>query len=318
MFEVDQQNNEGFPTDSYPQAGYPQAGYEEFDEADINQQLDSLLAEPQDTPSQATVGAPNENLEQFRSFIQEQREQRQLDRQRLDLETQRFQEDQRKQAEQLKTQNLQAETRTRVEQRFKPQFQQIAIDDATRETYKASDPYIRSIVENALKEQWENNIIPALAHYEYEVETLRSRPQATQALSTEDRVALIRPQVADIIKEQDFQRFLAEPVEGTGLTRREVMNFAYERGNVNSVVQQLDAYSSRKGGAKQTRTAQPTGGVHSAPTGGRGRNGRPRPISELNTAQNAYRTGRITLQKLQTIENLFEDLASKNMVDYNN
>lgn len=285
------------------------------DEFDIDAELDALLAPTEAAPLVQGTPSVAGNNEEFRQFLDEQRQQRELDRQRFQLESSRQEEAQRNQQRAFQDQQRVDAIKNRV-QSFRPQFVEHQLDEETRTAYKGADPYIRAMVDSALKEQWDKHIIPALTHYETELEQVKTRPTTAQTLSTEDRVQLMRPEVSTMIKEADFQRFLSEPVDGTGMTRKELMNFAYEKGNVNSVVQQLDTYASRKSQAKPQRSVQMTSGMHSAPTGG-ARQPKTRGISELSNAQAKFRMGQITRDKLDAIENLFEDLASRSLVDYN-
>ena len=200
---------------------------------------------------------------------------------------------------------------------YRPQFQQVALTEDQKKAYADADPYIRRVINEVLGSMWDTSITPALTDHQQSILDLAKRP--TQAsLSVEQQVALSRPNVNSIVAEPEFARYLAEPVEGTGMTRRDLMNVAYQRADVGSVVTMLDAYSAAKEKNRPSRSATPNGSVHSAPQGGQGgQQRRVRPYSDLSKAQAQFRQGRITRDKLVEIENHFETLASNGLVDYN-
>lgn len=298
-----------------------EGGFDNFGQGssdDINDELDRLLSnepEQQDQGGGFQQAAPTNN-DAFKAYIEEQRQQREYDKQQraqqsaLDAQARQAQQEQL-QKEQLKQQ---AEAKAKA---YRPQFDSIALTDDQKKTYADADPYIRYVVQEMLGNVWDKNLTPALTEQQQHILDIAQRP-TQYSLPIEQQVALSRPNVNSIVGEPEFQRYLAEPVEGTGMTRRDLMNFAYSKNNVSSVISMLDAYTEAKGKAKPTRSANPQSGVHSAPQGG-GQGGQPRvrAFSELNQAQTKFRQGTITREKLQEIENHFEHLAQMNLIDYN-
>ena len=287
-----------------------------FSDDQINDELDRLLdvSAPavQDGATNTTpVSDGNINL-----FLEEQRQQREFERQQADARRRQEDLDRKSQQSQLERERLkqEAETKTKV---YRPQFNNIALTEEQKKVYADADPYIRSVVQEILGSVWDANITPALTEHQQSILDLAKRPTEF-SLSVEQQVAISRPNVNGVVAEPEFARYLAEPVEGTGMTRRDIMNIAYQRGDANAVVTMLDTYTANKEKSRPNRTASPTASVHSAPQGG-GQGGakRARPYSELTKAQSLFRQGRITRDKLVEIEDRFEALASNGLVDYN-
>lgn len=282
---------------------------------EINKELDQLLGnEP--APQGGQQGGASVSDSRFESFLEEQRQQREYERQQRQLQLTQQQRDQQEREAQLERERLKQEAEAKAKA-YRPQFQQIALTEDQKRAYADADPYIRSIVNEVLGQVWDTSITPVLTDQQQSILDLAKRP--TQAsLSVEQQVALSRPNVNSIVAEPEFARYLAEPVEGTGMTRRDLMNVAYQRADVGSVVTMLDAYSAAKEKNRPSRSATPNGSVHSAPQGGQGgQQRRVRPYSDLSKAQAQFRQGRITRDKLVEIENHFETLASNGLVDYN-
>ena len=282
---------------------------------DINTELDKLLGnEP--TTQDGQQGGATANDPRFESFLEEQRQQREYERQQRQLQLTQQQRDQQEREVQLERERLKQEAEAKAKA-YRPQFQQVALTEDQKKAYADADPYIRSIVNEVLGQVWDTSITPVLTDQQQSILDLAKRP--TQAsLSVEQQVALSRPSVNSIVAEPEFARYLAEPVEGTGMTRRDLMNVAYQRSDVGSVVTMLDAYTAAKDKNRPTRSATPNGSVHSAPQGGQGgQQRRIRPYSDLGKAQAQFRRGQITRDKLVEIENHFETLASNGLVDYN-
>lgn len=282
---------------------------------EINTELDKLLGnDPANQGGQNGGVAPSDP--RFDSFLEEQRQQREYERQQRQLQLTQQQRDQQERESQLERERLKQEAEAKAKA-YRPQFQQVALTEDQKKAYADADPYIRSIVNEVLGQVWDTSITPVLTDQQQSILDLAKRP--TQAsLSVEQQVALSRPNVNSIVAEPEFARYLAEPVEGTGMTRRDLMNVAYQRADVGSVVTMLDAYSAAKDKNRPTRSATPNGSVHSAPQGGQGgQQRRVRPYSDLSKAQAQFRQGRITRDKLVEIENHFETLASNGLVDYN-
>ena len=282
---------------------------------DINTELDKLLGnEP--TTQDGQQGGATANDPRFESFLEEQRQQREYERQQRQLQLTQQQRDQQERESQLERERLKQEAEAKAKA-YRPQFQEVALTEDQKKAYADADPYIRSIVNEVLGKVWDTSITPVLTDQQQSILDLAKRP--TQAsLSVEQQVALSRPNVNSIVAEPEFARYLAEPVEGTGMTRRDLMNVAYQRADVGSVVTMLDAYSAAKEKNRPSRSATPNGSVHSAPQGGQGgQQRRVRPYSDLSKAQAQFRQGRITRDKLVEIENHFETLASNGLVDYN-
>ena len=282
---------------------------------EINTELDKLLGnEP--TTQDGQQGGATANDPRFESFLEEQRQQREYERQQRQLQLTQQQRDQQEREVQLERERLKQEAEAKAKA-YRPQFQQVALTEDQKKAYADADPYIRSIVNEVLGQVWDTSITPVLTDQQQSILDLAKRP--TQAsLSVEQQVALSRPNVNSIVAEPEFARYLAEPVEGTGMTRRDLMNVAYQRADVGSVVTMLDAYSAAKDKNRPSRSATPNGSVHSAPQGGQGgQQRRVRPYSDLAKAQAQFRQGRITRDKLVEIENHFETLASNGLVDYN-
>ena len=275
---------------------------------DINTELDKLLGNEPATQGGQQGGAPVEDT-RFNSFLEEHRQQQQL------RQTQEQRDNQERTA-QLERERLKQEAETKAKA-YRPQFQQVALTEDQKKAYADADPYIRSVINEVLGSMWDTSITPALTDHQQSILDLAKRP--TQAsLSVEQQVALSRPNVNSLVVEPEFARYLAEPVEGTGMTRRDLMNVAYQRSDVGSVVTMLDAYTAAKDKNRPTRSATPNGSVHSAPQGGQGgQQRRIRPYSDLGKAQAQFRRGQITRDKLVEIENHFETLASNGLVDYN-
>ena len=282
---------------------------------EINTELDKLLGnEP--TTQDGQQGGATANDPRFESFLEEQRQQREYERQQQQLRQTQEQRDNQERQAQLERERLKQEAEAKAKG-YRPQLQQVALTEEQKKAYADADPYIRSIVNEVLGQVWDTSITPALTDQQQSILDLAKRP--TQAsLSVEQQVALSRPNVNSIVAEPEFARYLAEPVEGTGMTRRDLMNVAYQRADVGSVVTMLDAYSAAKEKNRPSRSATPNGSVHSAPQGGQGgQQRRVRPYSDLTKAQAQFRQGRITRDKLVEIENHFETLASNGLVDYN-
>lgn len=282
---------------------------------EINAELDKLLGNDPATQGGQQGGAtPNDP--RFDSFLEEQRQQREYERQQQQLRQTQEQRDNQERQAQLERERLKQEAEAKAKG-YRPQLQQVALTEEQKKAYADADPYIRSIVNEVLGQVWDTSITPALTDQQQSILDLAKRP--TQAsLSVEQQVALSRPNVNSIVAEPEFARYLAEPVEGTGMTRRDLMNVAYQRADVGSVVTMLDAYSAAKEKNRPSRSATPNGSVHSAPQGGQGgQQRRVRPYSDLTKAQAQFRQGRITRDKLVEIENHFETLASNGLVDYN-
>ena len=282
---------------------------------EINTELDKLLGnEP--TTQDGQQGGATANDPRFESFLEEQRQQREYERQQRQLQLTQQQRDQQERESQLERERLKQEAEAKAKA-YRPQFQEVALTEDQKKAYADADPYIRSIVNELLGQVWDTSITPVLTDQQQSILDLAKRP--TQAsLSVEQQVALSRPNVNSIVAEPEFARYLAEPVEGTGMTRRDLMNVAYQRADVGSVVTMLDAYSAAKEKNRPSRSATPNGSVHSAPQGGQGgQQRRVRPYSDLSKAQAQFRQGRITRDKLVEIENHFETLASNGLVDYN-
>ena len=282
---------------------------------EINAELDKLLGNDPATQGGKQGGAtPNDP--RFDSFLEEQRQQREYERQQQQLRQTQEQRDNQERQAQLERERLKQEAEAKAKG-YRPQLQQVALTEEQKKAYADADPYIRSIVNEVLGQVWDTSITPALTDQQQSILDLAKRP--TQAsLSVEQQVALSRPNVNSIVAEPEFARYLAEPVEGTGMTRRDLMNVAYQRADVGSVVTMLDAYSAAKEKNRPSRSATPNGSVHSAPQGGQGgQQRRVRPYSDLSKAQAQFRQGRITRDKLVEIENHFETLASNGLVDYN-
>ena len=282
---------------------------------EINAELDKLVGNDPATQGGQQGGAtPNDP--RFESFLEEQRQQREYERQQQQLRQTQEQRDNQERQAQLERERLKQEAEAKAKG-YRPQLQQVALTEEQKKAYADADPYIRSIVNEVLGQVWDTSITPALTDQQQSILDLAKRP--TQAsLSVEQQVALSRPNVNSIVAEPEFARYLAEPVEGTGMTRRDLMNVAYQRADVGSVVTMLDAYSAAKEKNRPSRSATPNGSVHSAPQGGQGgQQRRVRPYSDLSKAQAQFRQGRITRDKLVEIENHFETLASNGLVDYN-
>lgn len=282
---------------------------------EINTELDKLLGnEPATQGGQQGGATPNDP--RFDSFLEEQRQQREYDRQQQQLRQTQEQRDNQERQAQLERERLKQEAEAKAKG-YRPQFQEVALTEDQKKAYADADPYIRSIVNEVLGKVWDTSITPALTDHQQSILDLAKRPTQT-SLSVEQQVALSRPNVNSIVAEPEFARYLAEPVEGTGMTRRDLMNVAYQRADVGSVVTMLDAYSAAKEKNRPSRSATPNGSVHSAPQGGQGgQQRRVRPYSDLSKAQAQFRQGRITRDKLVEIENHFETLASNGLVDYN-
>ena len=101
------------------------------------------------------------------------------------------------------------------------------------------------------------------------------------------------------------------------MTRREIMDTAYKSGNVASITTMLGSFRTGKDQARPQRSASPSATIGSAPQGGQGAQQRVRPYSELTNAQQRFRMGQITREQYNQIENSFEVLATKQLVDYN-
>lgn len=299
--------------------GFQEQGFQ--DEYDVAAELDALLSGDDLTPpapqgQQGQQGQQgNANADTFRQYIEEQRAERTLTEQRLELERQRLNMTVEEQRRQQEAQQRQEEIKNRVA-RFAPKIPERHVPQEMVDAYKGADPYIQSVVEKALKEQWEQTYAPAFSHYEEQIETLRNTKPTPATMSMDDRIAIMRPEVNQLVREAGFNAFLAEPVEGTGMTRKELLNIAYERNNVNAVLQHLDAYKAASASARPNRRVAPNSGVHSAPTG-RQAQARMVAYSQLNEAQAKYRQGMISQERLMAIESRFEDLAARGLVDYN-
>lgn len=280
----------------------------------INDELDRLL-EINNPSSDDGRNTDTQNDSRFNAFLEEQRQQREYERQQFQSRQQQDAQARREQETQLERERLKQEAELRAKA-YRPQFATIAITEDQKKAYADADPYIRSIVSEMLGHVWDNGISPALTDQQHSILDLAKRPTQT-SLSVEQQIALSRPNVNSIVAEPEFARYLTEPVEGTGMTRRDIMNFAYQKNDVASVITMLDSYTSSKANARPNRSASPIGSVHSAPQGGQGgRQQRMRPYSDLGKAQAQFRQGRITRDKLVDIENHFESLAQSGLVDY--
>ena len=282
---------------------------------DINTELDKLLGNEPATQGGQQGGAPVEDS-RFSQFLEEQRQQREYDRQQQQSRQTQEQRDNQERTSQLERERIKNEAEAKAKG-YRPQFQQVALTEDQKKAYADADPYIRSVINEVLGTIWDSSITPALADHQQSILDLAKRPTQV-SMSVEQQVALSRPNVNSIAAEPEFARYLAEPVEGTGMTRRDLMNVAYQRSDVGSVITMLDAYSAAKDKNRPQRSATPNGSVHSAPQGGQGgQQRRVRPYSDLSKAQAQFRQGRITRDKLVEIENHFETLASNGLVDYN-
>lgn len=285
------------------------------DTDDINRELDELLGgAPDDEGGQGGQGgaAPDSNR-LFAELLREQRQQREADsirhRQQQELET--------KARQQQETENKAKQLREQAAQRalaYQPQFNEVQLTDEQRAAYAGSDPYIQSVVQAQVKKLWEDSLAPALTDHQQSLLELSSRPTQT-SISIEERVALARPDINQIANSPEFQRYLAEPVEGTGMTYRDIMAVAYQQNNVNAVISMVDSFNNSKNKHAPKRSATPTGSLNSAPTGGNGGSPKARNYSELATAHADFRRGLITPEKMQKIENLFENLAQQGLVN---
>ena len=311
--------NQNYQTDDQFYDTQNGGGFDNYGQDDIadeiNKELDQLLGNTPAPQGGQQGGAPASDS-RFESFLEEQRQQREYERQQRQLQLTQQQRDQQEREAQLERERLKQEAEAKAKA-YRPQFQQVALTEDQKKAYADADPYIRSIVNEVLGQVWDTSITPVLTDQQQSILDLAKRP--TQAsLSVEQQVALSRPNVNSIVAEPEFARYLAEPVEGTGMTRRDLMNVAYQRADVGSVVTMLDAYSAAKEKNRPSRSATPNGSVHSAPQGGQGgQQRRVRPYSDLAKAQAQFRQGRITRDKLVEIENHFETLASNGLVDYN-
>lgn len=300
----DQQNGGGF--DNFNQSNI---------DDEINDELDKLLGN-EATPNNGGQGnAPVEDS-RFSQFLEEQRQQREYDRQQQQSRQTQEQRDNQERTSQLERERIKNEAEAKAKG-YRPQFQQVALTEDQKKAYADADPYIRSVINEVLGTIWDSSITPALADHQQSILDLAKRPTQV-SMSVEQQVALSRPNVNSIAAEPEFARYLAEPVEGTGMTRRDLMNVAYQRSDVGSVITMLDAYSAAKDKNRPQRSATPNGSVHSAPQGGQGgQQRRVRPYSDLAKAQAQFRQGLITRDKYVQIENHFEALASNGLVDYN-
>lgn len=287
---------------------------EQFSES-INRELDSLLDINTPTDTDPTKHNPTDDS-QFKSFIEEQKQQRLYDQQQREQQQQQQQREQRERDLALSREQLKLEAEAKAKQ-YAPQFDNIVLSEAQRSAYAESEPYIRSLVQDILGDVWANNINPALTDHQQSIMDLAKRPTQV-SMSMEQQIALSRPNINSIVNEPEFQRYLAEPVEGTNLTRRDVMNLQYSRSDVGGVVTMIDAYTAARDKSRPTRSLTPSGSAHSAPQGGQGgQQQRKRSYSELSRAQAAHRQGRMTRDKLTEIENHFEILDQRGLVDYN-
>lgn len=294
-------------------------GFDNFgaDTDAINTELDSLLgnAPAHQGGEGGQGGQGGDNGEQFKSFIEETRRQRELDRQQFENRQQQEAADRRQREIELERERIKLEAENKAKS-FRPQFEQIALTEEQKKVYADADPYITAIVNERLSQIWDNNITPALAEHQQKIMDLAQRPTEV-SLSVEQQVALSRPNVNSIVAEPEFARYLAESVEGLGMTRRDIMSYAYQKNDVSTVLTILDSYTASKDKHRPQRSVTPTGGVHSAPQGGRGGQPRMRGVSELDNAQAKFRQGQITREKLTEIENHFETLAQQGLIDYN-
>lgn len=311
--------NQNYQTDDQFYDTQNGGGFDNFNQSniddEINDELDKLLGnEP--TTQDGQQGGATANDPRFESFLEEQRQQREYERQQRQLQLTQQQRDQQEREVQLERERLKQEAEAKAKA-YRPQFQQVALTEDQKKAYADADPYIRSIVNEVLGQVWDTSITPVLTDQQQSILDLAKRPTQV-SMSVEQQVALSRPNVNSIAAEPEFARYLAEPVEGTGMTRRDLMNVAYQRSDVGSVVTMLDAYTAAKDKNRPTRSATPNGSVHSAPQGGQGgQQRRIRPYSDLGKAQAQFRRGQITRDKLVEIENHFETLASNGLVDYN-
>lgn len=274
----------------------------------INAELDRMLAtqapqEQHEQPPQTT--APQNDV--LRDFVAEERARREADMQaRRELEQRQAEENYRRSLEQ---------TSQEVVSKFRPSFHYEVPEDV-RNVYKDADPYVRSVVAEMLNSMWDNNLQPMAQNLIQGQAELATRQPAAAGLSVDDRVMIAKPNMQQLVTEPQFQNFLSEYVDGTGMTRRDIMDVAYRSGNTNSIVSLLNDYEGKRNGSRQQRGVTPSSNVNAVPSGD-ARAPRRRSISELNNARRDFRTGKITRENLGAIETMFEDLAARNLVDMN-
>lgn len=123
------------------------------------------------------------------------------------------------------------------------------IDDATRATYAAADPYIQAIAKQAIADafaRYDQTRVQPLAttvpQFEQQAQLLQQQTAAQRAQMAANQVLQSAPWVTEERNKPAYLAYLNERLPGTAMTRGQHVNAALERGDAMTVMEILNAY----------------------------------------------------------------------------